>query len=129
MLVGDAAGLVSPLTGEGISYAIQSGKLAAKIASEAVETKSPLHVAEYDTQLKKSIGQELADTRWIAGIIHKSDKHTNLLFQIAGEDPVMREYLTDVVSRVATFSEIRTKIMARMIAKHPLKSIRLGLKG
>ena len=34
MLVGDAAGLVSPLTGEGISYAIQSGKLAAKIASD-----------------------------------------------------------------------------------------------
>ncbi|MFX1560181.1 MAG: NAD(P)/FAD-dependent oxidoreductase, partial [Promethearchaeota archaeon] len=47
MLIGDAAGLVSPLTGEGISYAIQSGKLAAKVASETVSMKNPLHVQEY----------------------------------------------------------------------------------
>ena len=129
MLIGDAAGLVSPLTGEGISYAIQSGKLAAKIACEAVDRKSPLHVAEYDNQVKRSIGQELADTRWLAEVLHKSDKHTDLLFQIAGEDPVMQEYLTNVVSRVATLSELRTKIIARMLTKHPLKAIRLGLRG
>jgi geranylgeranyl reductase family protein len=129
MLVGDAAGLVSPLTGEGISYAIQSGKLAAKIAFEAVSTKSPLHIVEYDKQLKETVGKELADTRWIAGILHKSFKHTDLLFRVAAEDPVMRDHLTNVVSRVSTFSEIRTKIIARMITKHPLKAVRLGLKG
>jgi geranylgeranyl reductase family protein len=129
MLVGDAAGLVSPLTGEGISYAIQSGKLAAKIASETVKTKSPLHVVEYDNQLKKTIGRELSDTRWIAGILHKSHKHTDLLFQVAAEDSVMQTYLTDLVSRITTASEIRTKIIKRMLTKHPLKSIRLGLRG
>jgi len=129
MLIGDAAGLVSPLTGEGISYAIQSGKLAAKIASETVKTKSPLHVVEYDNQLKKTIGRELSDTRWIAGILHKSHKHTDLLFQVAAEDSVMQTYLTDLVSRITTASEVRTKIIKRMFTKHPLKSIRLGLRG
>lgn len=129
MLIGDAAGLVSPLTGEGISYAIQSGIMAAKIAYEAVKSKSPVHVVEYDNQLKKSIGQELTDIRWIAGMLHKSHKHTDLLFQIAAEDPVMRTYLTDIVSRITTFSEVRTKISKRMLAKHPLKAIKLGLKG
>ncbi|MHA2351747.1 MAG: NAD(P)/FAD-dependent oxidoreductase [Candidatus Thorarchaeota archaeon] len=129
MLIGDAAGLVSPLTGEGISYAIQSGRLAAKIASEAVDTKTPRHVVEYDNHLKKTIGRELSDTRWISGILHKSHKHTDLLFQVAAEDPVMQTYLTDVVSRVTTLSEVRTKIVKRMLTKHPLKSIRLGLRG
>lgn len=129
MLIGDAAGLVSPLTGEGISYAIQSGILAAKVASEAIESKSPLHVVEYDTKLKKTIGQELMDTRWLTGLLHKSHKHTDLLFQIAAEDPVMQTYLTNTVSRVTSFSEIKTKIVKRMLTKHLLKAIRLGLKG
>lgn len=127
MLVGDAAGLVSPLTGEGISFAIQSGILAARIASETIEAKTPLHVKEYESQLKKTIGHELADTRWLAGILHKSNKHTDLLFQIASEDPVMREYFTNVVARVATFSEYRTKIVKRMLTRHPMKALRLGV--
>ncbi|MHA2322797.1 MAG: geranylgeranyl reductase family protein [Candidatus Thorarchaeota archaeon] len=129
MLIGDAAGLVSPFTGEGISYAIQSGAMAAKIASEAVESKSPLHIVEYENQLKKTIGQELMDTRWLAGLLHKSHKHTDLLFQIAEEDPVMQMYLTDIVSRVTTFSDVRIKVVTRLLTKHPLKAIRLGLKG
>ena len=127
MLVGDAAGIVSPLTGEGISYAIQSGELAAKIASEAVATKSPLHVVEYDNLMKRTIGQELADTRWITGILHKSHKNTDLLFQITSEDPVMMELMTNLVSRLTTFSEVRTRIVKRLLTKHPLRAIRLGL--
>ncbi len=127
VLIGDAAGLVSPLTGEGISYAMQSGKLAARISSEAVNTKSPLHIVEYDNQLKKTIGQELGDTRWITGILHKSYKHTDLLFQVAAEDPIMQSYLTNIVSRVTTVSEVRNKLVKRMLTKHPLKAIKLGL--
>lgn len=129
MLIGDAAGLVSPFTGEGISYAIQSGALAAKIASEVVESKSPLHIVEYDNQLKKTIGQELIDTRWLTGILNKSHKHMELLFQIVAEDPVMRMYMTDIVSRVTKMSDVRIQIGKRLLSKHPLKALRLGLRG
>jgi geranylgeranyl reductase family protein len=129
MLIGDAAGLVSPFTGEGISYAIQSGALAAKVASEAVESKSPLHIVEYDNQLKKTIGQELMDTRWLTGILNKSHKHMELMFQIVAEDPVMQMYMTDIVSRVTTLSDVRVQIVKRLLSKHPLKALRLGLRG
>jgi flavin-dependent dehydrogenase len=36
LLVGDAAGLISPFTGEGISYALDSGRCAAEIVDEAL---------------------------------------------------------------------------------------------
>ncbi|MEO0752508.1 MAG: geranylgeranyl reductase family protein [Pseudomonadota bacterium] len=41
LLVGDAAGFVDPITGEGIGYAIQSGGLAGRAAAEAVAAGKP----------------------------------------------------------------------------------------
>ncbi len=41
LLVGDAAGLVNPLTGEGIYYAVASGILAGRAAAHAVAENSP----------------------------------------------------------------------------------------
>lgn len=127
MLVGDAAGLVSPLTGEGISYAIESGTLAAKVAINAVKTKSPLQVVEYDRLVKEGMSRELADSRMITGILNKSNRHVELLFQIADEDPIMREYLTDIFARIKPFSSLKVPLVIRMLTKHPLKSIKLGL--
>ena len=41
LLVGDAAGFVDPITGEGIGYAIQSGAMAGRAAADAVSRSSP----------------------------------------------------------------------------------------
>ncbi|WP_294609063.1 geranylgeranyl reductase family protein [uncultured Roseovarius sp.] len=41
LLAGDAAGLVDPITGEGIGYALQSGHLAAEAAIEALRAARP----------------------------------------------------------------------------------------
>lgn len=41
MLAGDAAGLVDPLTGEGIAYALESGALAARAAKQALDIGAP----------------------------------------------------------------------------------------
>ena len=41
LLAGDAAGLVDPITGEGIAYAIRSGQLAARAAAKALQVGRP----------------------------------------------------------------------------------------
>ena len=54
MLVGEAAGLGHPLTGEGIAYALESGKLAAEYLARMLSTGdvSRKSLQRYDWQLR-----------------------------------------------------------------------------
>lgn len=47
LLAGDAAGLADPLTGEGISYAVRSGRLAAEAVQAALASPAPPSLASY----------------------------------------------------------------------------------
>ena len=127
MLVGDAAGLVSPVSGEGISFAVDSGNLAADVATEAIKEKSPTHIVEYDRRMKQQYLEELKDLRFLAGILYKSESNLELLFDIIDRDKMLSDYFTDIFTRITPFSELKFKIAKRLLAKHPLKAIKLGL--
>ena len=62
LLVGDAAGLVDPFSGEGVGNAMLSGKLAAEVASEAISANdmSEEFLARYEQRLWKAVEDELA---------------------------------------------------------------------
>ena len=61
MLLGDAAGLIDPFTGEGIGNALYSAKFAAQTAKEAVDAGdfSETFLARYDRNLWHALGGEL----------------------------------------------------------------------
>jgi len=68
LLVGDAAGLVDPLTGEGIYYAMHSGLLAAKAIVDG-----RADVAErYQTLVRKTFERELRSAAILAGISYRT---------------------------------------------------------
>lgn len=58
MLVGDAAGLIDPFTGEGIGTALRSGKLAAQVMAAALSTPDPTRsdLREYGRLLDTHFG-------------------------------------------------------------------------
>ncbi|MFI6799234.1 NAD(P)/FAD-dependent oxidoreductase [Streptosporangium canum] len=62
MLAGDAAGLVNPLTGEGIYYALVSGRLAGEAAVQAAGDPLPA----YRHALRKALGRHLRTTDVLA---------------------------------------------------------------
>lgn len=73
LLAGDAAGLVEPLFGEGIFYALHSGRLAARALDQALETdRDPAPL--YSSSLQRQVLPELraADIlRWLLfGLLH-----------------------------------------------------------
>lgn len=61
MLLGDAAGLIDPFTGEGIGNAMYSGKFAAQTAAEAIKANdvSDRILSKYEDDLWAAIGNEL----------------------------------------------------------------------
>ena len=62
LLLGDAAGLVDPFTGEGIGNAMESGRIAAKIAAKAKEKNNftKEYLQSYDKELWEYLGGELS---------------------------------------------------------------------
>src|SRR3989338_4133292 len=61
LLLGDAASLIDPLSGEGVGTAMISGKQAAKVAMEAMAKSdfSEAFLKKYDTDLWEEIGSEI----------------------------------------------------------------------
>ncbi len=60
LLVGDAGGMVNPFNGEGIAYAMESGRIAAETITEALasgrDNARDLRLATYPTRLKSEWG-------------------------------------------------------------------------
>jgi geranylgeranyl reductase family protein len=127
MLVGDSAGFVSPVTGEGIYYAMLSGVLAADVASEAAEMKMPYHLITYEKRLKERILSELKIAAGLSEILFKSRDSIELVFRIAKDDLKMRQYILDFMGGVRSYSKIRRDMVTRMLSRHPLKTLRLRL--
>ena len=56
LLVGDSGGMVNPFNGEGISYAMEAGRLAADVIDRAFATRRTATLDLYDRELRDRIG-------------------------------------------------------------------------
>ncbi|MGF3555170.1 MAG: NAD(P)/FAD-dependent oxidoreductase [Thermoplasmatota archaeon] len=61
ILCGDAAGLINPLTGDGIEYAMISGKIASEVCKEALNAGNTTSsfLSKYQDRWQKSFGKDL----------------------------------------------------------------------
>jgi len=65
LLAGDAAGLVDPLTGEGIHFAVLSGRMAARVIAEGRP------IREYEEQVNDEIRQDLQYAARLAALFYR----------------------------------------------------------
>lgn len=70
LLCGDAAGLVDPVTGEGIAYAMHSGQMAALSAAQALQAKRPKTAAALYQRKLKPIHRSLQWANLIRRLIY-----------------------------------------------------------
>lgn len=104
MLVGDAAGLADALTGEGISIAMASGR----IAAEAILEEDPARVRRaFERALRREILGELRFGRALAWITYQRRDLLRALLRRRGE--AFCEGLTDVFVGERTYRSLLTR--------------------
>jgi len=102
LLAGDAAGFVDPLTGEGISFALKSGALAAKaIADGNLEEKNVKE--KYHEALKKELLPELRSAAFLAGLIYRNPRFRTWLFRRHGQR--LAEIVTDIIAGKSSYRQ------------------------
>ena len=102
LLAGDAAGLVDPVTAEGITFAVQSGQLAAQALIDCVF--DPVSVGlRYQSLMAKCILHELKAGRVLAWLLYKQPRLAAWFFGKHGE--ALSEFVTDVVMGHKTYRD------------------------
>jgi len=94
LLAGDAAGLVDPITAEGISYALWSGKLAAEAIKGDLCNVAKVGPC-YQQLLEAHILRDLRAARWLANLVYHHPRLRNWAFRRQGAR--LTNFVTDVV--------------------------------
>jgi geranylgeranyl reductase family protein len=102
LLVGDAAGLVDPLLGEGIRYAIGSARLAA----EAILSDS---LSAYEASIWREIGHSLATAGWTANIFYHWPKHC---YELGLRNPETVRQFVDLLTERSSYRGIGRRLFA-----------------
>jgi len=69
MLVGDAAGCVNPLNGEGIDYGLETGRLAAELLARTIPNSALDYQAQWPSILRHHYGTAFSIARRLAGLL------------------------------------------------------------
>jgi len=108
MLLGDAAGLVDPLTREGIYYALLSGQWAA----EALTADLPARAAQrYAERLNCEVRPEIARAARLSSPFF-SHRFASLLVRALRESAPIRDVFVDLVTGVQPYRGLRRRLLA-----------------
>jgi len=104
MLVGDAAGLVDPITREGIYFAMRSGKVA------AASLLGPEGSREYAAAIRDEIHAELRRAAALrAGFFRP--RFTRLLIQALNASPAIRDVMADLVAGRQPYRGLKRRLL------------------
>ena len=116
LLVGDAAGLTDPFTGEGIYYAFINGEIASKQILNYFRTKNYNLAVEYN----KNINSKLFDVlKWAEGLTTIFNHFPNLSFWFGAETSVGNDIIIPLITGELKYNEI-SKILNRSFKHNPL---------
>lgn len=113
MLLGDAAGFVSPVSGEGIFFAMDSGRLAARTLKTAFKRgdmrKSSL--LSYHDACMREWGKDL---QFLVSLHDSLINNAERSIRYAARDPILRDMFADVMTFNQPPRKLRSAIMRRL---------------
>lgn len=122
MLLGDAAGLVDPLTREGIYYALLSGQWAAAALTSCSSADAP---RAYQRRLDADVRPELARAATLSGMFF-TPAFSSLLVEALGQSEAIRRVFADLVGGIQPYRGLRRRLLATRQWKLAGRAIRIG---
>lgn len=120
LLVGDAAGLTDPFTGEGIHYAFINGEIASKQILNFFRSKNYDLAFEYN----KNVNLELYDVlRWAKVYAYIFNHMPNFLFWFGSETDLGNNIILSLITGEIKYNEI-SKILKYSLNNYPLSFIK-----
>ena len=101
LLAGDAGGLADPLTGEGISFALRSGRLAAQAVLQN-------RLQKYSEDVRKSLAAEVRLAYFLAKILYGSPK---FVYKAAVNRSAFGDSVLDLFAGRTTYRELAKKLL------------------
>ncbi len=116
VLCGDAAGLMNPLTGDGIDYAMSSGKMAAEVCTEALETDdtSAFFLSKYQRLWKKDFGKEIILCSLILKRLLEKNRGEKYIRLLSKDTHIVNMVLT-LLNNQGRLQEYQWKLITRFI--------------
>lgn len=100
MLIGDAGGFVSPISGEGIQTAVISGKVAAETAIKALQegaySKDALKLYKTNAEIKGIIRNFKLKRSMIKFFYENNGKNLNIMLSLSEKDLTFREQVVNM---------------------------------
>ena len=110
-LAGDAAGLVDPVTGEGIYYAMRSGELLAEALLEGVPQRYPEYVWN-------DFGRGLATGARLAKILYHGEllggAISTRMIEFGAKSQVIRDVVQDLIEGTQSYSGLMGRLHASL---------------
>jgi geranylgeranyl reductase family protein len=115
ILIGDAAGVINPLTAEGIYYAMSSAEIGAKVILNALDSQdtSEAFLENYQTKWKKDFGDDI--DLLIKALKVKKRPSTENFFKNASSDKKLNDLFIKILTGQISIKENKWKIARRII--------------
>ena len=116
LLAGDAAGLVDPITGEGIAWAMKSGQLAADAARLALAQGRPDRALPLYTAALKPVHAELRRARALRAILYQPRLQPALLRLLGRDQGLQRRYFALLAGEL-DYADLGWRAVPRLAAR------------
>jgi geranylgeranyl reductase family protein len=115
ILMGDAAGMVNPLTGGGIAYAMKAGKIGARVLSSCLQRDnlSDDALKKYDTSWRQEFGHQIGPLKLAQRIF--TSPFTGALFEIGSRDEKLQAMVASFMAETDESKSSTASIAARAL--------------
>jgi geranylgeranyl reductase family protein len=116
ILCGDAAGLMNPLTGDGIDYAMSSGKIAAEVCTEALDAEdiSAAFLSKYQRLWKDDFGKEIKLCLQILRVLLERNSGEKYVRLLSGDTQIV-DMVLSLLNNQGRLNECQWKLVKRFV--------------